>query len=88
MFIIEQVGHERVGGSYGSVLEAASVCCDPVVSVNGEELCRTRPLDQNPKVSDGEERKREDSHRMNRDRQGTFSIQIDGRLQTGTLESC
>jgi len=25
---------------------------------------------------------------MNRDRQGTFSIQIDDRLQTGTLESC
>ena len=67
-------------------MEAASVCCDPVVSVNGEELYNAA-LDQNPKVNDGE-REREDLHRMNRDRQGTFSIQIDGRLQTGTLESC
>ena len=31
---------------------------------------------------------RKDLRRMNRDRQGTFSIQIDDRRQRGTLESC
>ena len=39
MFVIEQVGHESVRGTYRGVLKAASVCCDPLVSLNGEELC-------------------------------------------------
>ena len=57
MLVIEQVGHERVGGSNRGVLEAASVGRDPLVSVDGKELC-TR------------ERSRSEQERMNGKRDG------------------
>lgn len=42
MFVIEQIGHERVGRSYWSVLETSSVGCDPLVALHGEELITKR----------------------------------------------
>ena len=39
MFVVEQIGHEGVGRSYWRILEATSVGCDPLVGVDGEELC-------------------------------------------------
>ena len=38
MFVVEQIGHVCVGGPYRRVLEAASVGCDSLVGLNGEEL--------------------------------------------------